>query len=301
MESFTDYIDAQKHIPPDILEHLRGLIPHCGLPEHEETMKKLVEAWLLKKAAFQKTAEHSRMRKDSLLRTDDGRGGLVLTMSGSLLMVGPLAEGVREIRYTGIGMRTDVPESLEEPEARLAANIECGKPVRFAGGRLQKTSAVMDLAVMAEEKSGQEQTALLRKADGKIKADFRRLNAEALEKPAAAKGLRQRDDLFTRWIVIQWFLLGGLEKHVFMARAKLLWLELFTGVYDAVGAKKPAGPEQDGLFLDFTNRLFAKFCDDYKWFESEHKNFDIGLMKALEELPDYPAYRDFRDQFCKGL
>jgi hypothetical protein len=30
-----------------------------------------------------------------------------------------------------------------------------------------------------------------------------------------------------------------------------------------------------------------------KWYESEKKNFDIGLMKALEELPEYQPYIEF--------
>jgi hypothetical protein len=84
-----------------------------------------------------------------------------------------------------------------------------------------------------------------------------------------------------------------MEKHIFMARAKLLWLELFSGVYKALSKKIKGAQQRDAAFLDFTNARFAQFIDEYKWYESEKKNFDIGLMKALEELPEYKPYLEF--------
>jgi len=261
----------------------------------------MIEAWLLKKASFQKITEHGLMQKASILGKDDNRGCMALTMSGSLIMIGPLVEGAREIKYTSMGMRTDVPESFVLPDGRLAGDIECEKPIYLADSKLEKTSPVMDIAVMGGEKTAPDQTVFLRKADDRLKSDFIRFNKEALEENETRDVLARRDDLFQKWIVIQWFIYGGLDRHVFMARAKLLWLELFTRVYDVLSGKKAGANERDSMFLDFTNKLFAKFCDDYKWYESEHKDFDIGLMKALEELPEYKSYLDFVDGFCNGV
>ncbi|RPJ03572.1 MAG: hypothetical protein EHM28_15075 [Spirochaetaceae bacterium] len=301
MESFIDHENAKKDIPQHIQEHLRGLISFCRLPQTDATMERMVEAWLLKKATFQKMAEHGRMQKMNALNKDDKRGCLCLTMSGSLIMIGPLAGGVREIKFTSMGLRTDVPETLVVTDGRLAEDIKCEKPICLVDSKLEKTSAVMDIAVMPEEKTGPEQTAFLRKTDDKLKEHFIRFNRQAVEEKQAGDYISMRDDLFQKWIVIQWFIYGGLDKHVFMARAKILWLELFTRVYDVLSMKKSNAGERDAMFLDFTNNLFAKYCDDYKWYESEHKDFDIGLMKALEEIPEYKAYIDFVDGFCKGL
>jgi hypothetical protein len=298
MESFIDHDDAKKYIPQKVKEHLRGLIGRSRLPETEETMQKLVEAWLLKKAAFQKMAEHGRFQNARVLGKDDKNGCLVLTLSGSLVVVGPLVEGKREIKYSSIGLRTDVPEALLVKDGRLAQDIECEKPIFLVDSELEKTSVVTDIAVALDNESEREQTAFLHKADNKLEGDFIRFNKQALEEKGADDIPRRRDDLFQKWIIIQWFLYGGLEKHVFMARAKILWLELFTKVYDTLSEKNPDAAERDALFLDFTNVKFAKFCDDYKWYESEHKNFDIGLMKALEDLPEYGAYLNFVDGFC---
>ncbi len=301
MESFIDHDDAQKYIPPEVREHLLGLLDRGRLPPTDDTLHRLTEAWLLKKAAFQKAAEHGGFQAAGLLRRDDRNACLALTLSGSLVSIGPLKDGRRRISYTSIGLRTDVPGSLVIDDAALAEDVAPGRPIRLAGGKLKQTSQVTDLAAARPEAGEAEQAAGLRKADDKLKTEFVRFNRETLEETAADDVLRRRDDLFQKWVILQWFLLGGLERHVFTARAKILWLELFTGIYDALSAKVSDPPLRDVRFLEFTNQLFAKFCDDYKWYESERKNFDIGLMKALEEIPEYPAYVGFVEDYCRKL
>jgi hypothetical protein len=301
MESFIDHEDARKHIPAAVLTHLEGLIAHSRLPDTEEMRRKLIEAWLLKKASFQKMIDHDGFQEAEFVRKDDPSGCCVLTLSGSLVMVGPLTDGKREMSYSSIGLRTDVPEAYTVSAGLLAEDIACGKPLRLRGGKFEKTSAVTDIAVRPGDEHRDVQTVSLRRADQRLKSDFVRVNRQTLEAEESGGALRSRDDLFNRWIIIQWFLYGGLEKHVFMARAKMLWLELFTGVYDALSVKYGDAAERDDRFLDFTNNRFAKFCDDYKWYESERKNFDIGLMKALEELPEYTHYIDYVSTFRTEL
>jgi hypothetical protein len=297
MESFTNYEDLKKHIPQKVSAHLKGLIKESKLPDSEQTMKNLSEAWLLKKALFYKMVEHENFKKVGRMSKDSKSGCIAITMSGSIIAVGPLVNNKRDIKYTSIGMRQDVPETLHVKAGRLAQDIVCDKSILFEKGPLEKTSPIMDLAVALENVTEQEQLKAIKKVDKKLQTDFIRINKEALQKESTQDVIIKRNDLFQKWIIIQWFLLGGMEKHIFMARAKILWLELFTGVYKAL-TKKIKNPEQrDNVFLDFTNKKFAKFVDDYKWYESEKKNFDIGLMKALEELPDYQAYLEFADNF----
>ena len=71
MESFIDHDDAQKYIPPEVREHLLGLLDRGRLPPTDDTLHRLTEAWLLKKAAFQKAAEHGGFQAAGLLRRDD--------------------------------------------------------------------------------------------------------------------------------------------------------------------------------------------------------------------------------------
>jgi len=199
----------------------------------------------------------------------------------------------REVKYTSIGMRTDVPEAVTFKQGELAADIECDKSIVFKKGPIEKTSPIMDLALLPPEVNSDQQLVSIKKANKKLKDDFVKVNKDTLAEKKKSDTFGDRNDLFLKWIIIGWFLAGGMEKHIFMARAKLLWLELFTGVYKSFSAKIKEGKKRDTDFLDFTNKRFAKFIDDYKWYESEKKNFDIGLMKALEELPEYQPYIEF--------
>ena len=156
----------------------------------------------------------------------------------------------------------------------------------------------MDLALSVEGESGKKQLQSIKKAGKKLKDDFIKVNKQVLKKDTKEDTLNNRNDLFNKWIILEWFAAGGLEKHIFRARAKILWLELFTEAYTAVSKRKRVKKERDTEFLDFTNRQFAKFIDDYKWYESEKKNFDIGLMKALEELPVYDGFIAFSHNFA---
>jgi len=301
MESFTNYEDLKKHIPPNVSKHLAGLIKESELPDNEQTMKKLSEAWLLKRALFYKMVEHENFKKTDSMHKDNKNGCIAITMSGSIIAVGPLIDNKRDIKYTSIGMRIDVPESLHVKAGRLAQDIVCEKSMIFEKGPLEKTSPIMDLALSAENVSEQEQLVSIKKVNKKLQADFIKVNKDALEQESKKDIIKNRNDLFQKWIIIQWFILGGMEKHIFMARAKILWLELFTKVYKALSKKIKNSEQRDNDFLDFTNNRFAKFVDEYKWYESEKKNFDIGLMKALEELPEYQVYLDFEDNFSNAL
>jgi len=293
MESFTNLADLKKNIPAKVRTHLQGLLKETGLPDDKDTMKKLMESWLLKKALFYKMAEHENFNRKRSMAMADKSGCIAITYSGSIVAVGPLVNNKREVKYTSIGMRTDVPEAVTFKQGELAADIECDKSIVFKKGPIEKTSPIMDLALLPPEVNSDQQLVSIKKANKKLKDDFVKVNKDTLAEKKKSDTFGDRNDLFLKWIIIGWFLAGGMEKHIFMARAKLLWLELFTGVYKSFSAKIKEGKMRDTDFLDFTNKRFAKFIDDYKWYESEKKNFDIGLMKALEELPEYQPYIEF--------
>ncbi len=293
MESFTNLADLKKNIPAKVRTHLQGLLKETGLPDDKDTMKKLMESWLLKKALFYKMAEHENFNRKRSMAMADKSGCIAITYSGSIVAVGPLVNNKREVKYTSIGMRTDVPEAVTFKQGELAADIECDKSIVFKKGPIEKTSPIMDLALLPPEVNSDQQLVSIKKANKKLKDDFVKVNKDTLAEKKKSDTFGDRNDLFLKWIIIGWFLAGGMEKHIFMARAKLLWLELFTGVYKSFSAKIKEGKKRDTDFLDFTNKRFAKFIDDYKWYESEKKNFDIGLMKALEELPEYQPYIEF--------
>lgn len=301
MESFIIYSEAVKQIPPATLEHLKMLIRESGFGENDEVYRKMVEAWLLKKASFAKMAEHSGFTARERFEKEDTSGCCLLTRSGSLIFLGPLVSGRRDLSYTSIGFRTDVPQTYSESGVALAGDIECGKPVIISGGKMERTSIITDIAVRPQLEPADVQAEELKKAESRIKLEFINHNRQILTERTDNKSLRSRDDLFRKWIILEWFQLGGLEMHIFTARARILWLELFSRVYESLTRSHRDAAERDRIFLEFSNSKFAGFCDDYKWYESEKKDFDIGLMKALEELPEYKQYIDFSDKYINTL
>ena len=288
-----DYKDLKKDIPKNVLKHLEGLIVETGLPQNDESMKTLIDAWLTKRALFNKMTEHDNFKRAETMQKDNKNGCIAITYSGSIIAIGPLVDKKREINYTSIAMRADVPQSTSSQDSILANDITCNKNIVFKEGDIKKTSPIMDLAISLERESEKEQLESIKKANQKLKSDFVKVNKEVLKKDTKKDILKNRNDLFKKWIIVKWFIMGGLEKHIFIARAKILWLELFTGVYESISKKKNTKTEKDSVFLEFTNKQFAKFVDEYKWYESEKKDFDIGLMKALEELPKYDLYSSF--------
>jgi hypothetical protein len=293
-----NYKDLKKDIPVNVLDHLEGLIEETGLPENDESRKTLADAWLTKRALFNRITEHENFKPAESMKKNSKGGCIAITYSGSIITIGPLVGSKREVKYTSIAMRTDVPETVTENNAVIASDIICGKNIIFKEGSIKKTSPIMDLALSLEAESEKKQLESRKKAGKRLKDDFIKVNKQVLKKDVKKDILKNRNDLFNKWIILEWFVAGGLEKHIFKARAKILWLELFTEAYEAVNKKKKTKEEKDTEFLDFTNRQFAKFIDDYKWYESEKKNFDIGLMKALEELPVYDGFTTFSHNFA---
>jgi hypothetical protein len=227
MESFTNYEDLKKHIPPKAGKHLAGLIKESQLPDNRQTMKKLSEAWLLKRALFYKMVEHENFKKVDNMPKDNKSGCIAITMSGSIIAIGPLVDNKRDIKYTSIGMRIDVPETLHVKAGRLAQDIVCEKSILFKQGPLEKTSPIMDLAVSLANASTQEQLVSLKKVNKKLQDNFIKVNKDTLEQESKKDIIRNRNDLFQKWIIIQWFILGGMDKHIFMARAKIFVVGAF--------------------------------------------------------------------------
>ncbi|MBN1648305.1 MAG: hypothetical protein JW874_09745 [Spirochaetales bacterium] len=298
MESYIDFSDAEKLIPAQTLAHLRSLIADAGFSGGGDIDRKVIEAWLLKKASFGKMAEHAGFVAVESMEKDTKSGCCLLTESGSLVFIGPLVGGKRWMSYSSIGFRTDVPKSLSEEGIVLTEDIVCGKQLFLAGGKLEQTSVIANIAMRPQMEPADIQNEQLRSAEKQIKAEFIDHNRRTMSVEKKADTLDSRDDLFNKWIINTWFALGGLEKHVFLARSKMLWLELFPQVYEFLSKEHDSSEMRDQEFLEFTNERFARYCDDYKWYESEKKDFDIGLMKALEELPAYPSYVHFVNDFC---
>ena len=163
-------------VPEDIRQHIKNLSGSSGLGSNEESVEKMAQAWLEKKRRFEEKIKGQDMEEIVYFEKKESRGALILTYSGSLLSLGPLSDGVRQIEYTGIGMRTDVPDGAVRGKSKLACDISVGVEAIFEAGPVKKTSTVHKIAVLRESKSIEEQMETLSNTKDSLSGDFININ-----------------------------------------------------------------------------------------------------------------------------
>ncbi|MBN1413138.1 MAG: hypothetical protein JW969_20025 [Spirochaetales bacterium] len=294
--------DILQKMPEALSAHLKSLMKVSGFDADSKSQKAFIKNWLKKKALFDKIVEHQDFQ--IVTRIDPGfRGGIVLlTYSGSLLTVAPEDEsGSREIVYNSIDMRKDVVQKTTEPAAKVVFPVELHKSLEATSGRIKKTSPILGMAI--EDDPQKERQGILKKLrliGERISKTLIVVNQELFSKHSEKSELDNRDDLFDQWLILTWFRIGGWEEAVFYTRCKILWMELFSKIYNRLSDSMTDGKERDAAFMRLVNEDFPGFIDEYKWLESEKMNKDMGLMKALEQIPDREDYVAFLDSKLLG-
>jgi len=150
-----------KNLSNTIQNHLKNLIQIAELTESEETYEKVAEAWLEKEKAFDKEITGQGMQEVEELEFDDSRAAVVMTYSGSLVLLGPDTEGSRTAGYNSIGIRKDVPETTLRNDSKLARGIKITERMEFEEGPVSLTSPVFKIAVCNFELALTEQETLV--------------------------------------------------------------------------------------------------------------------------------------------
>jgi len=109
--------------------------------------------------------------------------------------------------------------------------------------------------------------------------------------------LEQRDDLFSKWVIYVWFSDPGMENLEIDLNE--IWRTLFSGLYDDLSECFSATERRDALFLEFTNTIFPSALDTYKWYASEKRGGDIGLLAALDQISSEAWYIELLSQFSQ--
>lgn len=134
-------------LDPAIKEHLEVIREGSGLPAGEKSLEILAEGWREKETAFDRQADSMGM-ESAEQSPDSQRGFLALTMSGSLVAVGPDEGGRRRAVYVSIDRRRDVPARAESDDAILGGDVAKGSEIIFEKGPVRKSSAVYRLAIL---------------------------------------------------------------------------------------------------------------------------------------------------------
>lgn len=164
-----------------IQNHIRQIAKTSGLPEGDETLEALANAWVEKQQCFEDGVSENNLEEVDFFSKDTEKGALALTYSGSLITIGPLADGTRRAEYTSVGLRTDVPGSALEENAILGTDIEKDAIVVFEKGPIHQSSPIFKIAISTEDLENDEEEALLTQVTQDITEEFVEVNKTIIQ------------------------------------------------------------------------------------------------------------------------
>lgn len=170
----NDYFTS---LPENIREHIQKITKTSGLPDTDESVEKMAEVWMEKEKVFEEKTETMGLEEVDVLEADDPRAALLMTYSGSLISVGTLKDDQRRVEYTSIGLRGDVPNTLELEGNGLVNHVIIDEGVEFKTGPIQKTSPIYKIIICKEENlEADEQEEKIKNAATVIMDDFVEVN-----------------------------------------------------------------------------------------------------------------------------
>ena len=167
---------ALTQLPARIQDHIRNIASTAGLEDTEASYEKIANGWLEKEKSFLDTISQKGLKQQETLPLNDPRGGIALTYSGSLILVGPLKDGFRKAAYYSIGLRKDVPDSLKNDNSQLDQDIQVDQSIVFHIGPIKKTSPIYKFAVCDEMVAIAQQEEIISEATIIITNDFIDIN-----------------------------------------------------------------------------------------------------------------------------
>ncbi len=172
---------GSENLSEKIRQHIHQLVKTAGLPDTEESLESLERGWEEKLTTFEKQVEERDMEMVEVFDSEDERGALLMTYSGSLITVGPKDEEGRFVAYRSIGVRNDVPESAEADATDLAADIVNDEGAAFTNGPIKKSSPIFKIAVIVEEMDDEEQEEMLAEMTQMLTDDFIEVNKTIIQ------------------------------------------------------------------------------------------------------------------------
>lgn len=158
-------------LPANIQIHIKNITASSDLPDTDESYEKIAEGWLEKKALFEKEMSERGMVEVESFDKEAELGGVALTYSGSLVLVGPKVDNKRQSVYNSIGLRKNVPDSVVQEGSVLSEDVATDQPISFEHGPVKKTSPIYKFAV-CEEGSIEEQTEVINEATQILTDEF---------------------------------------------------------------------------------------------------------------------------------
>jgi hypothetical protein len=163
-------------IPLSVKDHIKDITRTSGLPNNDDSLELMSEAWLGKMEAYDREIDSHDMEVVSTLDKDDDRGAIVMTYSGSLINIGPQVSGKRTVEYSSIGLRSDVPDTAEHNASILSKDVTVDQEVEFEEGPVSSSSAAFKIAVCPDNFSVEDQEEALSNATMVLSKEFADIN-----------------------------------------------------------------------------------------------------------------------------
>jgi nucleoid DNA-binding protein len=172
--------DEIRGLSATVRSHLKKITRSSGLPDTEESFQKMASVWLEKKRLFEEQIRALDMVEIESFASDDPRGALLLSYSGSLISLGTLSGGGRRVEYASISLRADVPDLVVMDSSGLAGDIRIDSEAQFSSGQVRSTSSLLKIVVCPAEVSPEEQEKRIREATIFLTNGFVKINRTVL-------------------------------------------------------------------------------------------------------------------------
>jgi len=163
-------------LPVEIRDQIDALLEEGGKTIDGVKRERFAQAWKKKHDLFAGQISNIGMEIIERLETDDDRGMILLTYSGSLISLGTGANGKRWLEYASIKFRDDVPDFVRGQGVSLPAAISQGTAATFDGSPLKQSSAIYRIAVCPAGTSVADQEQRIREATIYLTNGFIKIN-----------------------------------------------------------------------------------------------------------------------------
>ncbi len=195
-------------LPDRIKRHLESVAQQTDIGSAAEALPAVVGNWFQKTQLFHEQIQSLHMTHEDTFAHTDSRGALLLTYSGSLIVLGPAASGTslasegespeRSFEYASIALRTDVPELSSAASVQLTGDLHVDSVAGFSGAPIKQSSEILFIASFSEELKAAEQSERLRQASIFLTNSFVHANRTLTAVPEEAP------DRFTLRSIVQY-------------------------------------------------------------------------------------------------
>lgn len=168
-------------LPAKIQRQIISITKSSSLPFNDDSILKMTLLWLKKEKYFQQELTKFNFVEVDYVEINDKNGAIIMTYSGSLLKISPEINGRRQVKYTSIGLRKDVPDNIIVDNVKLAYDIIKDEPIDFIGGKIKVTSPVYKIGVCKKNASLKKQTDSVDKVTDFIMKNFIELNRQYVD------------------------------------------------------------------------------------------------------------------------